>query len=149
MATITITRRYAGGSDEQLATETVEPGADAKRTATKMLSAAVKEWGGQDDVSLQVVRGNIEAWDGATPVRFSVGSWNNAGSLRVSVDGFRAPNGDPVGLVEIAQRLGVARQTVDAWRHRDLLPEPRWTVGGRPAWDWSDIARWAADTKRG
>lgn len=53
---------------------------------------------------------------------------------------------DPVGAVEIATRLGVARRTVDSWRGRgtkgDPFPEPRWTVGGRPAWNWDDVERW-------
>jgi predicted DNA-binding transcriptional regulator AlpA len=55
---------------------------------------------------------------------------------------------DPVGAVEIATRLGVARRTVDSWRGRgtkgDPFPEPRWTVGGRPAWNWDDVERWHA-----
>ena len=55
---------------------------------------------------------------------------------------------DPVGAVEIADRLGVKRATVDQWQHRKLLPPPRWTVGGRPAWDWADIAAWAERTGR-
>lgn len=56
---------------------------------------------------------------------------------------------DPVGAVEIAERLGVSRRTVDQWRQRALdFPEPRWTVGGRPAWDWSDVAAWAASSGR-
>lgn len=55
---------------------------------------------------------------------------------------------DPVGLVEIAQRLGVRRTTADVWRNRGLLPEPRWTVGGRPAWAWADIEKWAKETGR-
>jgi len=55
---------------------------------------------------------------------------------------------EPVGLAEIAERLNVARNTVDQWRFRDLLPEPQWTVGGRPAWDWPTIAAWAKDTGR-
>lgn len=56
----------------------------------------------------------------------------------------------PVGAVEIAARLGVARRTVDSWRQRDVgFPEPRWTVGGRPAWDWSDVKAWARSTGRG
>lgn len=55
---------------------------------------------------------------------------------------------DPVGAVEIAARLGVARATVDQWQQRRLLPDRRWTVGGRPAWDWADIAGWAASTGR-
>jgi predicted DNA-binding transcriptional regulator AlpA len=53
---------------------------------------------------------------------------------------------DPVGLAEIAVRLGVARQTVDNWRTKGVLPEPKWTVGGRPAWDWADIDAWAWKT---
>lgn len=53
---------------------------------------------------------------------------------------------DPVGAVEIAERLGVARRTVDSWRQREMgFPEPRWTVGGRPAWNWDDVAPWATE----
>lgn len=56
---------------------------------------------------------------------------------------------DPVGISEIAERLGVKRATVDMWRFRHhTLPEPRWIVGGRPAWDWPDILKWAKDTGR-
>ncbi len=55
---------------------------------------------------------------------------------------------DPVGAVEIADRLGVARATVDQWRQRNLFPLPRWTVGGRPAWSWDDVEAWALETKR-
>jgi predicted DNA-binding transcriptional regulator AlpA len=53
------------------------------------------------------------------------------------------PHPTVVGAVEIAARLGVARRTVDAWRQRDIgFPEPRWTVGGRPAWDFADVEDW-------
>lgn len=57
---------------------------------------------------------------------------------------------DPVGTVEIAERLGVTRSTVDKWRLRDLgFPSPRWTVGGRPAWDYTtDVLPWAKETGR-
>lgn len=57
---------------------------------------------------------------------------------------------DPVGVSEIHTRLGVTRTTVDKWRTRDLgFPEPRWTVGGRPAWDWdADIVPWLEATGR-
>ena len=57
---------------------------------------------------------------------------------------------DPVGAVEIAARLNVKRQTVDAWRQREAVgfPPPRWTVGGRPAWNWHDIEAWARRTGR-
>jgi len=55
---------------------------------------------------------------------------------------------DPVGAVEVAARLGVARSTVDQWRQRGLLPAPDWTVGGRPAWSWATIEAWARSTGR-
>lgn len=54
----------------------------------------------------------------------------------------------PVGIVEIAERLGVERSTVDKWRERDLLPAPDFSVGGRPAWNWQNIKRWARKTGR-
>lgn len=54
----------------------------------------------------------------------------------------------PVGLSEIAQRLGVAHDTPYKWKLRGLLPEPRWTVSGWPAWAWSDIEEWARATGR-
>lgn len=55
---------------------------------------------------------------------------------------------DPVGLSDIADRLGVARQTAKQWRLRGLLPEPSWTVSGSPAWDWPSVADWARNTGR-
>lgn len=55
---------------------------------------------------------------------------------------------EPVGLLEIAERLGVKKQTAQMWRHRQLLPPPRWTVSGQPAWAWRDILTWAEETGR-
>lgn len=55
---------------------------------------------------------------------------------------------DPVGMVEIGERLGARRQTVAQWHYRGLLPPARWTVSGYPAWNWPDIERWARDTDR-
>lgn len=55
---------------------------------------------------------------------------------------------DPVGSEDIADRLGVKRPTVKMWRYRGLLPEPKWTVSGRPCWNWPDISRWAEATNR-
>ena len=55
---------------------------------------------------------------------------------------------DVVGLAEIAARLDVERGTVDQWKYRGLLPGPKWTVGGRPAWDWRDVVKWANETGR-
>ncbi len=54
----------------------------------------------------------------------------------------------PVGAAEIATRLGVRPQTVHAWRQRKLLPEPRWTVSGQPAWDWVEVESWAKRSGR-
>jgi hypothetical protein len=54
----------------------------------------------------------------------------------------------PVGAAEIAARLGVRAQTVHAGRHRKLMPPPRWTVSGQPAWDWATIEVWARRTGR-
>jgi predicted DNA-binding transcriptional regulator AlpA len=53
-----------------------------------------------------------------------------------------------LGLAEIADLLGVSRQTVDQWRTRGRLPEPDGTVGGRPAWRTETITAWAAQTGR-
>ncbi len=55
---------------------------------------------------------------------------------------------EPVGLHEIAERLDVSRFTVDKWQQRELLPEPTWSVGNRPAWNWPVIWKWARDTGR-
>lgn len=51
-------------------------------------------------------------------------------------------------MVEIAQRLGVRQQTVAQWKLRGLLPQPKWTVSGNPAWDWRDVERWAVKSGR-
>jgi predicted DNA-binding transcriptional regulator AlpA len=56
---------------------------------------------------------------------------------------------EPVGVVEIAEMLGVTRDAVNQWRRRDTnFPEPKWTVGGRPAWNRADIETWARATHR-
>jgi len=56
----------------------------------------------------------------------------------------------PVGIREIASALGVERNTVDQWRtgRRGGMPDPDWTVGGRPAWHWATIRTWAIRTGR-
>jgi predicted site-specific integrase-resolvase len=55
---------------------------------------------------------------------------------------------EPVGLSDIADRLGVAHQTAKQWNLRGLLPPPKWTVSGRPAWEWKDVEKWARKTGR-
>jgi hypothetical protein len=54
----------------------------------------------------------------------------------------------PVGAAEVAARLGVKPQTVHTWRQRNVMPAPRWTVSGQPAWDWVEIETWAKRTGR-
>jgi predicted DNA-binding transcriptional regulator AlpA len=54
----------------------------------------------------------------------------------------------PAAALEIADRLNVQRTTVDRWLQRKLLPSPAWIVGGRPAWEWADIEKWAKETGR-
>lgn len=54
----------------------------------------------------------------------------------------------PVAASDIAQGLGVQLDTVMKWQARGVLPDPTWTVGGRPAWDWWVIERWARQTGR-
>jgi hypothetical protein len=54
----------------------------------------------------------------------------------------------PVGAAEIAKRLAVKPQTVHTWRQRKIMPTPRWTVSGQPAWDWEEIEEWAKRTGR-
>lgn len=55
---------------------------------------------------------------------------------------------DPVGVADIAIRLGVKRQTVAAWNHRGLLPEPEWERAAGPLWNWPAIEAWARETGR-
>jgi hypothetical protein len=50
---------------------------------------------------------------------------------------------EPVGLREIAARLGVPEQTPKTWRFRKVLPEPTGTLSGVPWWDWPVIEAWA------
>lgn len=56
---------------------------------------------------------------------------------------------EPVGATEIGRLAGVNRATVETWTRRyDDFPEPRWTVGGRPAWSRPEVAAWLAQTGR-
>jgi hypothetical protein len=55
----------------------------------------------------------------------------------------------PVGLKEIADRLGVPRQTPKTWHARGVLPDPGpGQVSGAPWWPWERIREWAIETGR-
>jgi hypothetical protein len=69
-----------------------------------------------------------------------------------------APLGDPVGITEIAERLGVERQTAQNWAYaqahgtaKNPMPAPWRIIGGRtPIWHFPDVAEWhAAKDPRG
>lgn len=56
--------------------------------------------------------------------------------------------GVPVGVADLAARLGVEAQTARNWRTRGVLPAPDWTVSGSPVWRWATIEAWARETGR-
>lgn len=64
---------------------------------------------------------------------------------------------DLVDIPEVAERLGVARRTVSAWRYRHQrhprppwrpFPQPMMTVSSRPVWRWADVEAWGKATGR-
>lgn len=65
---------------------------------------------------------------------------------------------DPVGVIEIAKRLGVKDRSVHMWRYRTErgemgvglgLPVPdHRSVNGHGAWEWRTILAWAGRTGR-
>lgn len=56
---------------------------------------------------------------------------------------------DMVGAAEIADRLGVERETVHVWRRRDLgFPEPVAQLQQAMVWAWPDVEAWARTTGR-
>lgn len=62
---------------------------------------------------------------------------------------------EPVGMLEIAERLGVQAGTVDKWRRRSReggirhpMPAARWLVSGYSAWNWHEVEQWAVESGR-
>jgi predicted DNA-binding transcriptional regulator AlpA len=51
---------------------------------------------------------------------------------------------DLVGVADIAERCGVAKNSAWRWSRRPDFPEPIGRVSGRvPVWRWADVERWA------
>ena len=56
---------------------------------------------------------------------------------------------DPVGVIEIAERLGVLDRSVHKMIQRGRLPEPDHdSVNGSRAWNWRTVLWWAGETRR-
>jgi len=55
---------------------------------------------------------------------------------------------DPVGSVEIGERLGVSLKTVLTWHYDRMMPQPDWRIGPGPVWNWASVAAWALATNR-
>lgn len=55
---------------------------------------------------------------------------------------------DLVSTAEIAERLGVKKNTVHQWRYRNLFPAPDWQLSIGPVWKWSTVKWWAIETER-
>jgi hypothetical protein len=53
-----------------------------------------------------------------------------------------------VDIAAIAERLDVPKDTVNKWRHRDLLPDPDYPLAVGPVWEWETIRVWAERTGR-
>jgi len=51
---------------------------------------------------------------------------------------------DPIGIAEIAERLGARPVTVRLWKSSGTgFPLPTGTVSGQPVWSWLDVFEWA------
>jgi hypothetical protein len=55
--------------------------------------------------------------------------------------------GEPVGISEIAELLGVPPNTVASWRQRGQLPAARWTLKSGPLWLAREIRLWHEQMK--
>lgn len=59
------------------------------------------------------------------------------------------PCGDPVGALEISQRLGVQDRSVHMIARRGQMPKPDYEqINGSRAWEWTTILWWAGETDR-
>jgi predicted DNA-binding transcriptional regulator AlpA len=53
-----------------------------------------------------------------------------------------------LGIAEIAELLGVARNTAWRWSQREEFPPPGKHLASGPIWDRADVERWARKSGR-
>ena len=49
---------------------------------------------------------------------------------------------------EVAERLGVAPESVSRWNKQAIIPAPIRVTPSGPLWDWAVVKKWAVDTGR-
>ena len=52
------------------------------------------------------------------------------------------------GIAETARLFGVARETVDKWRSRGIMPAPDYDLDGGPIWHTTTLTQWGKETGR-
>jgi predicted DNA-binding transcriptional regulator AlpA len=57
---------------------------------------------------------------------------------------------DVITTKELCDRLKISRQTLHAWRSKDIMPRPLATPGkrGMLRWKWSEIENWLRSSDR-
>lgn len=69
--------------------------------------------------------------------------------LRFRLVGRKVDVTDLVGAAEVAERLGIARQSVHQLRHRHAdFPQPLARLQQALVWNWPDVEEWARRTGR-
>lgn len=77
------------------------------------------------------------------------GSQDNYRELAHPLPKGTATCGVPVGVLEMAGRLGIQDRSIHMIRRRGQLPRPDYdNVNGSRAWEWSTILWWAGETGR-
>lgn len=72
---------------------------------------------------------------------------NSNVAVGATMTGMMTSNADPVGVLEIAKRLGVRDRTVHMWLYRQIVPAPDYeSVNGCRAWEWETVLKWAGET---